>query len=556
MHRTVIDEDLIIECIKESRQSELEAKDDDNNNSSSYNKNNKTSASLVNVNGDDINITNNDKNDKNRLLDDDGEAIDFTKINKLSLSFRDIYKIDHLRGFENLVQLRLDNNLIETIENLSHLVNLEWLDLSFNNISKIEGLECLQKLTDLCLVNNFIKKIENLENNKNLQVLSLGNNCIENIDDNILYLRQFENLQALNLKGNPIYDEKDFKTYIFAYCQNLKFLDYQRVKENEVIQAKLEKETELTEIEGKEQEIKSELKQKQEEKDLNELLTNANISGVNTLFDDMVRDDSEMLRLQNLPGFQAKLDELSVNISKMTEKYVKDVIAVYNEKLKEDEILNKTLCRVSFESETYSIEIITKFQNEGINELTEKILNSTSNQEEIDKIVKEKLKEISNILMDSEMQCVEKINFIINAYEDRITDLMKKNLNNAESYFAEITGLENDNHEKLLELISKILEKIKTDGIDEVIEALPENEALRNMIMDKDAINNSLSLSHDNHMSHIGRLEDTVRDREEKQKKDKMEKQNNIQYKRNRQRISEILIFIEKYAKQFNVKME
>ena len=217
MHRTVIDESLIVQCIKESRQSELEAKDEDNNNNSSYGKN-------VSVEDDSNFMMNNGKSKSTNKMDDNGEEIDFTKIGELSLSFRDIYKIDHLRGFENLVKLRLDNNLIEHIENLSHLVNLEWLDLSFNNISKIEGLDELTKLTDLCLVNNFIKKIENLEHNKQLQVLSLGNNCIDSIEDNILYLRQFENLQALNLKGNPVYDHNDFKTSVFAYCEKLKFV--------------------------------------------------------------------------------------------------------------------------------------------------------------------------------------------------------------------------------------------------------------------------------------------------------------------------------------------
>merc|ERR1711971_1105900 len=143
----------------------------------------------------------------------------------------------------------------------------------------------------------------------------------------------------------------------------------------------------------------------------------------------------------------------------------------------------------------------------------------------------------------------------MNAYEDRITDLMKKNLNNAEAYFSEIQSLENDNHQSLLDLIASILEKIKEHGIDAVVEALPENEALRNMIVDKEAINNSITLSHDNHISHIGRLEDLVRDREEKEKKEKMKQQNDAQYTRNRQRISEIIIFVEKCAKQLNVKL-
>ena len=72
----------------------------------------------------------------------------------LSFSFKNILKIDNLQGLFALVKLQLDNNIIEKIENISHLTNLEWLDLSFNNISRIEGLDSLLKLTDLSLFNN------------------------------------------------------------------------------------------------------------------------------------------------------------------------------------------------------------------------------------------------------------------------------------------------------------------------------------------------------------------------------------------------------------------
>jgi len=533
MHRTVIDEDLIIECIKESRQSEQEAKDEDNNQSTNV----KVSAA--------------EDDGLGSALHQKGQSVskgemDFTTIGELSLSFRDIYKIDHLRGFESLVRLRLDNNLIESIENLGHLVNLEWLDLSFNNISRIEGLEELHKLTDLCLVNNFITQIENLDGCPSLQVLSLGNNCIESIEDNILYLRRFANLQALNLKGNPVYDEHDFKVSIFAYCANLKFLDYERVKPQDLAHAKHEKQRQLCEIEESEEQSRKRNQSERDEHKLNALLDAANIEGVHSMFDDMIRDDSEMIRLRNLPGFAQEIDAYKVALEALTQKYIADVVAVHGEKQTEDAILQRTLKKVSFESETHSIARIDAFEAQ-LSEL----------EADEQKSKKAALKRISDVLMESEMQCVEKINFIVNVFEDRITELMKKNLNNAEHYFADVSNLENEYHQHLLDRIGAILEAIKRDGIDSVIPALPENESLRNMIADKDAINNSISLSHDNHISHIGRLEDLVRDREEKERKEKMKQQNDAQYKRNRQRISEIIIFVDKCAKQLgNVKMD
>ena len=41
------------------------------------------------------------------------------------LSYQNILKIDNLVGFDKLVKLQLDNNIIEKIENLSHLTSLE-----------------------------------------------------------------------------------------------------------------------------------------------------------------------------------------------------------------------------------------------------------------------------------------------------------------------------------------------------------------------------------------------------------------------------------------------
>ncbi len=53
--------------------------------------------------------------------------VDFAEAEELALSYKFILKIDNLAGFDRLVKLSLDCNIIERIENLDHLVNLEWL---------------------------------------------------------------------------------------------------------------------------------------------------------------------------------------------------------------------------------------------------------------------------------------------------------------------------------------------------------------------------------------------------------------------------------------------
>lgn len=53
------------------------------------------------------------------------EATAFREVKCLLLSYQNILKIDNLVGFDKLIKLQLDNNIIEKIENLGHLVNLE-----------------------------------------------------------------------------------------------------------------------------------------------------------------------------------------------------------------------------------------------------------------------------------------------------------------------------------------------------------------------------------------------------------------------------------------------
>ncbi|KAK2960594.1 putative Dynein regulatory complex subunit 3 [Blattamonas nauphoetae] len=135
------------------------------------------------------------------------------------LSFKHLRTIENLQGFTKLTVLKLDNNNIAKIDNLTTLVTLEELDLSFNKITEIPkqgGLETLTNLRELSLFANQIKDISPLSKNTSLQMLSVGNNDIEELET-IKPLRSLRNLQALTLSGNPISHDQDYETYILAY---------------------------------------------------------------------------------------------------------------------------------------------------------------------------------------------------------------------------------------------------------------------------------------------------------------------------------------------------
>mmetsp|Transcript_11351 Transcript_11351/g.39436 ORF Transcript_11351/g.39436 Transcript_11351/m.39436 type:complete len:311 (+) Transcript_11351:55-987(+) len=219
----------------------------------------------------------------------------------LKLSFKNVRDIDNLIGFQNLTKLCLDNNIIRGIANLDHLVNLTWLDLSFNCISKMAGLSKLSKLTDLSLFNNQIAEIDGLEHCRDLQCLSLGNNQIAALDS-VVKLRAFKKLQLLNLEGNPVSKEGEYRMYVLAYLHDLTYFDFSMVLKAETVAAREQYQDELLDVEEKEA-----LEEEKHSRDLaakkhTAKLVEANLAVVETVFSDMfAADDSAALRA--LPGF-------------------------------------------------------------------------------------------------------------------------------------------------------------------------------------------------------------------------------------------------------------
>ena len=165
------------------------------------------------------------------------KEVDLDHLSSLSISFQNICVISNLTGFDTLTRLALDNNVLTEIVGIAHLVNLVWLDLSFNQITEIKGVESLVKLKDLTLFSNHISSIRGLDNCKELNCLSMGNNDIKE-QESVMYLRRFPKLRMLNMKGNPLTEDPDYRYFTIAHLNNLQYLDYSLVELCELLQAK------------------------------------------------------------------------------------------------------------------------------------------------------------------------------------------------------------------------------------------------------------------------------------------------------------------------------
>ncbi|KAI4890456.1 hypothetical protein NFI96_025584 [Prochilodus magdalenae] len=237
------------------------------------------------------------------------EGVEYDEVIQLRLDYRNILKIDHLWKFTSLTKLHLNNNFIEKIQGLEKLTNLVWLDLSFNNIEVIEGLDSLVKLQDLSLYNNRISLIENMDALENLQILSLGNNLISQLD-NVIYLRKFKHLRSLNLAGNPVCQEENYKVFLAAYLSDLVYLDYRLLDEQTRETACAQYQYAIEEMRHNELQEQKAMEAQEITKQELQLHTDAFVESLNGphLFDSMFADDAEASKLAYLPGVTTLLE--------------------------------------------------------------------------------------------------------------------------------------------------------------------------------------------------------------------------------------------------------
>lgn len=52
-----------------------------------------------------------------------------------------------------------------------------------------------------------------------------GSNCIARLES-VSYLVRFSNLQLLNLAGNPLAKDADYRSYVLSHLKHLSYLDY------------------------------------------------------------------------------------------------------------------------------------------------------------------------------------------------------------------------------------------------------------------------------------------------------------------------------------------
>lgn len=150
---------------------------------------------------------------RRRAEHNDGELSTLKEITLHQFNLREISPVlgDRCRQLEILY---LQNNLLERIENLSHLKDLRYLNMAVNLVRRIDGLESCEFLNKLDLTCNYVEDLESIKN-----------------------LRHNMFLKHLYLIGNPVCQIPGYRHYVVALLPQLETLDGQEITRTERIRA-------------------------------------------------------------------------------------------------------------------------------------------------------------------------------------------------------------------------------------------------------------------------------------------------------------------------------
>ena len=139
----------------------------------------------------------------------------------------------------------------ELHDNFSMFVNLEVLWLNNNCLTEVRGLLSTNEKTDrsvgqtgtrrlrkLMLSNNRISTVSgDIESLKYLEVLLLANNNLRNMEAVCQRLCQIKSLRQLDLLGNPLVEEVNYRLFVIHKLQSVEILDRHQVTQRERKQA-------------------------------------------------------------------------------------------------------------------------------------------------------------------------------------------------------------------------------------------------------------------------------------------------------------------------------
>ncbi|NXR79742.1 DRC3 protein, partial [Pycnonotus jocosus] len=436
------------------------------------------------------------------------ENVNVKAVTQLQLSFKSILQIDNLWPLENLTKLQLDNNFIEKIEGLESLVHLVWLDLSFNNIEVIEGLDTLAKLQDLSLYSNRISKIEHMDTLQELQIFSIGKNNLTILED-VVYLRRLKSLRTLNLSGNPFCSKEHYRLFVVAHLPSLVYLDFKLVRHSTV--------RFLHSLIGKSGNSILQslcfvaLGAGSLQKSGSQKHTTAFVEYLNgsLLYDSLYAEDREVAKLASIPAVEELLQAYPSWFVLVSENLYNYGLEEYEKREAEVSKFYKRFYEILAANQQESKRIISDFESRNQRRLDELYQAGSGDIAESKEAQgKEDVHQLWGALMTLEALVSNDLEELLQDFKrsiDVIASTFIETIQGTYPFhtfsltmlctFSKCRDLENEQHEKLIEIIIATMKKLEEEEFEEDVEdKLPDD--IRRLLADKTTIVNAINVSH------------------------------------------------------------
>ncbi|KAF5828147.1 hypothetical protein DUNSADRAFT_18121 [Dunaliella salina] len=350
-------------------------------------------------------------------------SMPFSEIECLAFSYRSIAKIDSLQGLENLTKLQLDNNQITQISNIAHLIS----------------------------------EIENMDTLVNLNALSLGQNDLKKLES-IYYLRQFKNLRLVNLAGNPFCKDHDYRSYVLSHLNYITYLDYRRVAKADVTAAEEHHQDEVNEMKEREVQAKIDAENAARMKAEEDKMRAANLDGIETLADDMTKQDPEWETFCMVPNLTEGWNAVRDAFHAQKEPFKASMMKQHEKKEQEYAEWKSVVDGFLAEKDGQAKDLITVYEK-----MKKKAISQIQhNPGEADMHVlqpKVRLTTLKDELLELEEECVEVLQELLKEFDRNYSELVETNKASYNEYFAQVRDLQNNYIGTLTQTALNVYEK-------------------------------------------------------------------------------------------------
>ena len=343
--------------------------------------------------------------------------------------------------------------------------------------------------------------------------------------------------------------DENFLVTVLAYLKHLKYLDYELVSAAAVKSAREEKHEELQELYEREHALDLAEEAAATALQKRAVAEEANLVGVETLFVDMFREDLEIVKLSPLPGFTEIVDVYREQFTELTRVFVMRIMDRFAVKQHELRQFNAAMATLKSSSERESVVLIDAFskaKKRCFRALEDDAARGHASLSELDAL-RAQLDETSDSLMELEVTQQESVRLLIDDLYQGCKEQQTECVKQIADYCSKLIDLEKNYFESAQNVTTKLAEKHMQGKLMQAYEDAGVNTDWKFILEDREQLMTAVNGSHEKHEELMNKLEGRLSDNENSFADRMLAKYRDLEYARNRQRVSEIFNLVDRH---------